>query len=93
MFTFCIAIAPHVTIHPTDVYAAAPFSGEFTCSATGCGYVKIIWYRQTYPIPDKAYSTSVGSLNQATDTLIIPNVTNEDTGGYYCLVWANLTAT
>ena len=73
------------------MYAAAPFSGEFTCSATGCGYVKIIWYRQTYPIPDKAYSKSVVSLNQTTNTLIIPDVTIEDTGGYYCLVWVNLT--
>ena len=29
------------------------------------------------------------SQGVATDTLIIPNVTGEDAGKYYCQVWAN----
>ena len=35
----------------------------------------------------------MGSENKATHTLIIPNVSSEDIGRYYCVVWANITAT
>ena len=87
------AVAPTITTHPTDTYAAAPFSGVFTCSAKGCSHLKIIWHRQNDPLPEKAYSTSVRSTNQVTNTLNIPNVTIEDTGNYYCVVWAKVTAT
>ena len=90
---FIIAFAPHITVHPTDLYAAAPFSGEFTCSATGCGYLNIIWYREAKPIPEKAHLNFVSSENKVTHTLIIPNVSGEDIGRYYCVVWANITAT
>ena len=87
------ALAPTIITHPSDTYAAAPFSGVLTCSAKGCGKVNIIWHRQSNSLPKKAHSTSVTSANQVTNTLIIPNVNNKDIGKYYCVVWAKVTAT
>ena len=39
----------------------------------------ITWYRNDEkPVPSKAYSTTVQSINETTSTLTIPNVTSED---------------
>ena len=65
----------------------------FTCAAKGCGHLSIIWHRQNNSLPGKAYTTSVRSAIQATNTLNIPNVTIEDSGNYFCVVWAKVTAT
>ena len=87
-----IVPAPHIITHPTDTSAVVPFSGVFTCSAGGYGYRYIIWYRRTGPIPKKAYSTLIPSVNETTSVLTIPNVTSKDVGVYYCVVWVNKTA-
>ena len=77
---------PIVTTHPTDTSAAAPFSALFKCSIQAYGYVTVIWYRNnTYPVPEKAYSTLMPSVNVTTSILTIPNVTSEDVGTYYCV--------
>ena len=47
------ALAPTIITDPIDTYAAAPFSGVFTCSAKGCGKVNIIWHRQSNSLPQK----------------------------------------
>ena len=83
---------PHIIAHPTDTSAAAPFSGVFTCSVTGCGHLNITWYRRGGSLPTKSESTEVSSPTVTTSTLVIPNVTSDDVGRYYCLVWANSTA-
>ena len=84
---------PDIITHPTDTSAAAPFSALFTCSAKGCGELNVIWYRQTKPLPQRAYSTMAASVNGITSTLIIPNIVSEDVGTYYCVVWAGSKAT
>lgn len=93
MIYFYTAFAPHIIIHPIDASAAAPFGAEFTCSAKGCGHLDVIWHRHTNSLPKKVYSALVTSVNEITSTLTIPNVTREDSGKYYCVVWANTTAT
>jgi len=82
----------YIIIHPTDISAAAPFSGVFTCSAGGYGYRNIIWHRRNKPIPKKAYSTVMPTVNETKSVLTIPNVTSEDVGIYYCVVWINKKA-
>jgi len=61
----------------------------FTCSVTGCGHLNITWYRRGDSLPTKSESTEISSPTVTTSTLIIPNVTNDDFGRYYCVVWAN----
>ena len=78
-----------IVTHPTDTYAAAPFSGVFTCSVIGYGYHNITWHKQHDKLPHNYKTNEVGSNGVVTSTLIIPNVTEEDIGNYYCLVWAN----
>ena len=57
------------------------------------GYLTITWYRNDEkPVPSKAYSTIVQSINETTSTLTIPNVTSEDVDTYYCEAWANRRA-
>ena len=82
-------LVPLIRTHPTDTIAAAPFSGVFTCSVIGCGHLYITWYRREAPLPTKSKSTEVSSPTVTTSTLVIPNVTNDDVGSYYCIVWAN----
>jgi len=82
--------------HPTDTSAAAPFSGVFTCSAGGYGHLNISWYREHFPseiLPQKCTTSQLSSEEITTSTLIVPNVTDEDNGKYYCVVWANKLAT
>jgi len=84
--SFLYAALSNITTQPTDTSAAAPFSGVFTCSVTGNGYQNITWYKQSGTLPKTKEVTSGGVI---TSTLIIPNVTKEDVGKYYCQVWAN----
>ena len=84
-----VAYPSTVITHPTDTSAAAPFSGVFTCSVEGYGYQNITWYKQPGKLPDKHIINEMTSHGIVTSTLIIPNVTEEDVGKYYCQVWAN----
>ena len=63
----------------------------FTCSVEGYGYQNITWYKQSGTLPYKHKTNIMRSQGFATSTstLIIPNVTEEDVGKYYCQVWAN----
>ena len=79
-----------IVTHPTATGAAAPFSALFSCSIQVYGYLTITWYRNNEdPVPSKAYSMVIPSVNETTSILTIPNVTSEDVGTYYCVVWAN----
>ena len=84
-----VVVSPQITTHPTDTSAATPFSGVFTCSASGYGYLNITWYRTPGLLPDKSRTSEVYSPEITTSTLVIPNVTNDDVGSYYCVVRAN----
>ena len=80
---------PLIVSHPTDTSAAAPFSGVFTCSARGYGAPLVVeWKRENSDLPSSSNSsTQVLSSGITTSTLVIPNVTNNDVGSYYCMVW------
>jgi len=84
----CTVPPPHIITQPTDTSAATPFSGVFTCSAGGYGYLMIKWKRQNNTLPEKINATQISSSEVTTSTLVIPNVTNHDVGNYYCLVQA-----
>jgi len=85
LYTYIVA-PPQITTHPTDTSAATPFSGVFTCSASGYGYLNIVWYRTPGVLPDKSSISEVHSPKITTSTLVIPNVTNDDVGDYHCIV-------
>ena len=61
----------------------------FTCSIRGSDYQNITWHKQSGTLPYKYETTQMTSHGVTTSTLTIPNVTEEDVGKYYCLVWAN----
>ena len=84
-----IAAASTIITQPTDTSAAAPFSGVFTCSVEGYGFQNITWYKQSGVMPHKHMTNHTTSRGVTSSTLIIPNVTEEDVGKYYCQVWAN----
>ena len=89
---FPLVLPPHIITHPIDTSAAAPFNGVFNCSAGGNGYRNITWYKQHVPrehLPEKCTTDQVSSPDVTTSTLIVPNVTEEDNGKYYCVVWAD----
>ena len=86
---YIIAAVSTIITQPTDTSAAAPFSGVFACSVTGYGYQNITWYKQHGIIPHKHMTNRMTSRGVTTSILIIPNVTEEDVGKYYCQVWAN----
>ena len=92
-FFICIllsAVSPSkIVTQPTDTSAADPFSGVFICSVVGYGYQNITWYKQSSVLPYKHKINKMTSGEVTTSTLIIPNVTEEDVGKYYCQVWAN----
>ena len=96
---YVIVPAPHIITHPTDQFAAAPFSGVFTCSASGYSIMLVNWIRkdltvwETKPLPAKAIISLDSSSEVTTSTLMIPNVTISDVGRYYCVVWAENKAT
>ena len=87
-----IVCTPQVITHPTDTSAAAPFSALFSCSVQAYGYLTVTWYRMNNSLPNKAYSTLTLSVGVTTSVLIIPYVTSEDVGRYYCVAWANMLA-
>ena len=84
-----VVSALRIVTQPTDTYAAAPFSALFKISFQVYGYPTITWYRNKTSMPKKAYLTLIPSVNETTSILTIPNVTSEDVGTYYCVVWAN----
>jgi len=89
---FVPVLPPRIITHPTDTTAAAPFNGVFTCIAEGNGHRNITWYRKHVfreLLPEKCTTSQVSSPEITTSTLIVPNVTDEDVGKYYCVVWAN----
>ena len=84
--THYVVPALHIVTHPTNTSAAAPFSALFKCSIQAYGYLIVTWYRNNaYPIPKKAYSKLIPSVNVTTSILTIPNVTSEDVDKYYCV--------
>ena len=88
-----VVCAPHIVAHPSNTSAAAPFGAVFNCSIQVYGYLTVTWYRSNEkPVPSKAYSTLIHSMNGTTSTLTIPNVTSEDVDTYYCEAWANRRA-
>ena len=88
-----VVAVPHITTHPTDTSAAAPFSALFSCSVEVYGNLTITWYRNNRsPVPKKAHLTLVPLVILTTSILTIPNVTIHDVGTYHCVVWANMLA-
>ena len=91
-FTYIVR-APHIITHPIDTFAAAPFSGVFTCSASGYGNLSVVWFRKDLAmlkakvLPSKAIISLESSWKVTISTLVIPNVTTDDVGSYYCIVW------
>ena len=89
MYVCFIASPSSIVIQPTNTSAAAPFSGVFTCSVEGYGFQNITWYKRFGTLPYKHNIEDMILQGVVTSTLIIPNVTEEDIGEYYCQVWAN----
>ena len=56
---------------------------------SGYGYQNITWNKESGTLPHKHKVNRITSNGVVTSTLIIPNVTEEDVGRYYCQVWAN----
>ena len=79
--------APRIIIHPTNLIVSGPTSSTatFHCSAYACDNLAFEWKRINKNLPEK----SLVSRNGTTSILSIPNVTSEDVGEYYCVVWAN----
>ena len=98
MLILHIVRAPHIIAHPIDTFAAAPFSGVFTCSASGYGTLSVVWFkedlamREDKPLPNKAIISLESTLKVTISTLAIPNVTTDDVGSYYCIVWGESKA-
>jgi len=92
LFLIYSALTHHIITHPTDISAAAPFSGVFTCSAKGYGDVTITWHRNNGDLPSKAYLNETITTDITTSTLTIPNVSSKDVGKYSCWVSANMIA-
>ena len=61
----------------------------FTCSVYGYGYQNVTWHRESNELPYKHQIKEISSLRIITSTLIVPNVTEEDAGKYYCQARAN----
>ena len=89
MYIFCVVPALQILTQPTDTSAAAPFSGVFTCSVRNYVHLNITWHKQSGTLPHKHNTTETTSHRIIISTLTIPNVTEEDVGKYYCLVWTN----
>ena len=85
----CTAVSTNVVTHPVDATAAAPYSVVFTCSIYGYGYQNITWHREANKLPHNHQIKEISSPRIITTTLIIPNVTEQDVGKYYCQIWAN----
>lgn len=88
------ACGPKIVAHPTDTSAGAPFGAVFTCSAIGYGNLSIEWKRNdSLDVPIKSFRRQVSSsIKTITSTLIIPNVTANDSGRYHCVGWIGMQA-
>ena len=87
------AHGPKIINHPADTSAGAPFSALFTCSASGYGELSFEWKRSDgLHVLVKSYHTQISSQQITTSTLVIPNVTDDDSGGYYCIGWIGMQA-
>lgn len=87
-------VGPRIVNQPTDSYAAAPFSGIFTCSAQGYGPLTISWRKYIGPFyivspPDKCNVSTTNSSEVTVSTLEIPNPSDKDAGEYFCVVNAS----
>ena len=87
MYIFAVR-EPEFIIHPTDAYAAAPFSVMFTCTAKGFGHLSIEWHRGGSLVLSNQ-SEQIVYFTEHTNsyiksTIIIYNVTDDDAGEYYC---------
>ena len=89
MLQLYVASASTIVTQPANTSASAPFSAVFTCSVSGYGYQNITWYKQSGMLPYKHETTELINDGVITSTLIIPNVTENDVGKYYCQVLAN----
>ena len=89
-----IACGPKIVTHPTDTSTGAPFGALFSCSAIGYGNLSIEWKRSdNLDVPMKSFhSQMLSSKTIITSTLFIPNVTEDDSGGYYCIGWIGMQA-
>ena len=86
VYTHYVAPSLRIVTHPANTSATAPFSALFKCSIQAYGYLIVTWYRNnSNPVPEKAYSTLIPSVNVTASILTIPNVTSEDIGIYYCV--------
>lgn len=85
--TFTV-LEPEFIIHPTDVYAAAPYSATFTCKAKGFGNLSIKWKREgSLALPNQSEQTvhfPEVTKSYITSTITIYHVTDQDAGKYYC---------
>ena len=88
---FSLVMPPAVVGHPVNTSASAPFGAHFTCSGRAYGNVTIHWEKtgRKAHIPSKAYSNDQYSPDLTKSTLFIPNVTQDDEGGYYCFISAH----
>ena len=55
----------------------------------GYGHQNITWHKISGKLPNKHKIERTSSPTIVKSTLIIPNVTQQDAGKYYCQVWAN----
>lgn len=91
IFTLLLVPDPTVVIQPNAAYAAAPFTGVFTCSVKGYGKMNIRWYKgdndfSAQTLPKKCRVSIDNSTEITISTLEIPNPTSEDAGIYTCYV-------
>ena len=84
-----VASSSTIVTHPVNTTAAAPFGGVFSCSAYGYGYQRVTWHRASGKLPYKHVIKETSSSRIITSTLIIPNITEQDVGKYYCQVWTS----
>ena len=82
-------VSSSIVTHPIDTTAAAPYSAVFTCSIYGYGYENITWHKEANSLPHDHQIKEISSSRIITTTLIIPNVTEQDVGKYYCQVWVD----
>ena len=88
---YYVAGFPQFFTHPIDTSAVTSFSAQFDCSVQAYGHLTVTWYRNNRdPVPSKANSTLIPSVNVTTSVLTIPNVTSKDVGEYYCVAQVNM---
>ena len=74
---FSTVLPPEVNITPAEAQVRKGESVEFHCWATGLGANNFItqWFLNDFPV-----------ANQAMQTLVINDVTEDDSGDYVCFV-------